>query len=63
MKSLPDVCKDCAEYGSDFCDDCIREVTKDMPETERVVFNKAIRNMAKKHYEELGSKDSTAKKE
>lgn len=47
MTKLPDVCKDCAEYGSDFCDDCITELTKDLPEPEKIVFSKALKNMAK----------------
>ncbi len=47
MTKLPDVCKDCAEYGSEFCDDCITEITKDMPEPDKIVFSKALKNMAK----------------
>ena len=28
-----EVCKDCAEYGGDFCDDCLNELLKFKNET------------------------------
>jgi hypothetical protein len=46
MNKLPEVCKECAEYGSDFCDDCVEELTKNLPEQDKVRFNKIIRNIA-----------------
>lgn len=46
MEKLPDVCKDCAEYGSEFCHYCLDEITKDMPEEEKKKFNKALQNIA-----------------
>ncbi len=61
MNKLPDVCKECAEYGSDFCDDCIREVTKDMPAEDKIIFNQAIRNIAKANHEVLGSTNTKDK--
>ena len=48
MKKIPDVCRDCAEYGSDFCNDCMEELMKDVPEEDRIVFSKALRQIAKK---------------
>ena len=30
-----EVCKDCAEYGGDFCDDCLNELLKLKNETRR----------------------------
>jgi len=47
MQKLPDVCKDCAEYGSDFCNDCMEEMMKTVSPDERVTFSKALRNIAK----------------
>lgn len=58
MNKLPDVCKDCAEYGSDFCNDCINEIAKDLPEPDKIVFSKVIRNIARMTDEALGSSDS-----
>lgn len=48
IKKLPDVCKDCAEYGSDFCKECLDELTKELTKEEKFVLNKAIRNIAGK---------------
>lgn len=47
IKQLPDVCKDCASYGSEFCEDCLEELVKDLPKEKRPVFNEALRNLAK----------------
>ena len=47
MQKLPDVCKDCAEYGSTFCEECMEEMMKDVSPDERVTFSKALRNIAK----------------
>jgi len=30
-----EVCRDCAEYGGDFCDDCLNELLKLKNETRR----------------------------
>lgn len=30
-----EVCRDCAEYGGDFCDDCLNELLKLRNETRR----------------------------
>ena len=46
MQNLPEVCRDCAEYGSHFCEECLDEITKDMPEDEKKKFNKALQNIA-----------------
>lgn len=48
MDKLPETCKDCAEYGSDFCDDCMEELMENVPEQDRVVFSQALREIAKK---------------
>ena len=47
INKLPEVCKDCASYGSEFCEECLDELVKDMPEEDRPVFNKALQNLAK----------------
>jgi len=47
IKELPDTCRDCASYGSEFCEDCLHDLTKDMPPEDRTVFNKALQNLAK----------------
>lgn len=47
MTKLPDSCKDCAEYGSKFCTDCLEDIAKEFPETERVVLSTALKNIAK----------------
>ena len=28
MSKLPDTCKDCAEYGSEICKECQKEILK-----------------------------------
>ena len=58
MNKLPEVCKDCAEYGSHFCNDCLDELSENLNENEKVVLSKAIRNIANAN-ETLGS--TTAK--
>lgn len=30
MNKIPDSCKDCVEYGSHFCDDCLTEITEQL---------------------------------
>jgi hypothetical protein len=45
MNKLPDVCKDCVEYGSDFCKDCLDELNLN-PE-EKILLNTALKNIAK----------------
>ena len=47
MNKLPDVCKDCAEYGSDFCQDCLNELTENLTPQEKIVLSKALRNIAR----------------
>lgn len=34
-----DVCHDCAEYGSDFCDECLEELKKTTEHHGKVVNN------------------------
>jgi hypothetical protein len=51
MKNLPASCHDCAEYGSEFCDDCIKEITESLPKEDRIVFNEVIRNIKGSHDE------------
>ena len=47
MNNLPDACKDCAEYGSEFCDECLAEMSKDLPEPDKIMLNRALKNIAK----------------
>lgn len=30
ITNYPDNCKDCSEYGSDFCDECLKEMKKEL---------------------------------
>lgn len=48
MDKLPETCKDCAEYGSVFCNDCMEELMENVAESDRVVFSQALREIAKK---------------
>jgi len=48
MQKLPDTCKDCAEFGSDFCNDCMEELMENVAPEDRVTFSKALRQIAKK---------------
>jgi hypothetical protein len=47
MNKLPDVCKDCAEYGSDFCKDCLDELNQNLNPEEKILLNTALKNIAK----------------
>ena len=47
MDKLPDVCRDCAEYGSDFCQDCLDELTENLSLQEKIVFSEAIKKIAR----------------
>ena len=47
MNKLPDVCKDCAEYGSDFCKDCLDELNQNLNTEEKILLNTALKNIAK----------------
>lgn len=58
MDKLPSVCKDCAEYGSHFCDDCLDELNQNLSSEDKIKLNKVIQNLAKLTHEEVGSKDS-----
>jgi 3-methyladenine DNA glycosylase AlkC len=62
MDKLPEVCRDCAEYGSHFCEDCLDEINKNLSHEERLILNHALRNIAKKD-ETLGSTDTENGKE
>mgnify|MGYP000285193261 CR=1 FL=1 len=57
IKKLPDICKDCASYGSEFCEECLEELVKDLPAEERPVFNKALQNLAKAIVSESNTND------
>ena len=47
MTKLPESCKDCAEYGSEFCDDCLEEISRDLPEPDKITLSRALKNIAK----------------
>jgi hypothetical protein len=47
MDKLPDVCKDCAEYGSDFCQDCLDEITEKLSPQEKIVLSEALKKIAR----------------
>lgn len=58
MDKLPQVCKDCAEYGSDFCHDCLDELNQNLSLEEKIKLNKVIQNLAKLTHEAVGSTDT-----
>lgn len=58
MQKLPDVCKDCAEYGSHFCNDCLHELNQNLSPEEKVKLSQAIQNLAKLINEQVGSTDT-----
>lgn len=35
MRKEPNICKDCAEYGSEFCEDCLKEQLEQQQELQR----------------------------
>lgn len=47
VKDIPDVCKDCAEYGSDFCDECLEELQEGLTEDQKTQLNKALVGLAR----------------
>jgi hypothetical protein len=47
MNELPKSCKECAEYGSHFCDDCLEEISKDLPEHEKISLSRALKQIAR----------------
>jgi hypothetical protein len=51
MQKLPDSCKDCAEYGSDFCQDCLDEISENLTSQEKIVLSKALRKIARANEE------------
>lgn len=52
MNKLPDVCKDCAEYGSDFCQDCLDEITENLTPKEKIVLSEALKRIARANEED-----------
>lgn len=40
MKKEKDLCKDCAEYGSEFCPECLEEQTKQDKKLEKLPVDK-----------------------
>jgi hypothetical protein len=47
MTELPESCKHCAEYGSEFCDDCLEEISRDLPAPDKITLSRALKNIAK----------------
>jgi hypothetical protein len=47
MNKLPDVCKDCAEYGSEFCNDCLDEINQNLSTEDKVLLSRALQNIVK----------------
>lgn len=54
---MQEICKTCAEYGSEFCKECVNETGKNT-----VSVNQVIRNIAKNE-QTLGNKNSNNSKE
>ncbi len=46
MNKLPQVCKDCAEYGSEFCNDCLDEINQNLSIEDKVLLSRALQNIA-----------------
>lgn len=57
MDKLPESCKDCAEYGSDFCQDCLDEITENLNPSEKIVLSEALKRIARAN-EEVSNTDS-----
>jgi hypothetical protein len=55
MDKLPDVCKDCAEYGSDFCQDCLDELTENLSPQEKIVLSEALKKIARANETDTGN--------
>ena len=62
MDKLPEVCKDCAEYGSHFCTDCLDEINQNLSDADKTVLSQALRNIARAD-ETLASTDTKDSKE
>jgi len=54
---MQELCKTCAEYGSEFCEECVTETGENT-----VSVNQVIRNIAKNE-QTLGNKNSDDSKE
>lgn len=46
MSDLPNDCKDCAEYGSPFCEDCLDEQNKKLSNKDKIKLSKTLRSIA-----------------
>lgn len=47
ITDITDVCKDCAEYGSHFCEECLEELQEGLTEDQKTQLNKALLGLAK----------------
>lgn len=49
LENNPDLCKDCANWGTDFCLHCLEEVIQDLPESKQAEIKSLIAsiNLAK----------------
>jgi len=61
MDKLPEACKDCAEYGSHFCTDCLNEINENPSDADKTVLSQVLRNVARSD-ETLASTDSNHSK-
>ncbi len=46
MSDLPTQCKQCAEYGSTFCEDCLSEQNENLTDQEKVKLSDTLRTIA-----------------
>lgn len=46
MKQLPEYCHECAEYGSEFCQECLDELAAELNPDDCVKLSQVIKNIA-----------------
>jgi hypothetical protein len=46
MSDTPQQCKNCAEYGSPFCEDCLDEQNKILSDNEKIKLSDTLRIIA-----------------
>lgn len=47
MEDDNDLCKDCADWGSDFCEECLEEALNSLPEDKRKQLSSIISSFKK----------------
>lgn len=47
LENNPDLCKDCANWGTDFCLHCLEEAIEDLPEDKKSEIKSLLATMRK----------------